>query len=109
MKSSDLLISVRELFQEDGNICFFSVAKDSKNYPVNPSSSDACKWCSLGAIEKFAEEIEIRDMKNFQPEDFLHFAIGFPKFITVWHDNSSPDEIRAKLDLAIELAILSGQ
>lgn len=105
MNPVEVLKKAREIIAKEENWAQHVFAANEKGESVPDYSSDACKFCSLGAISKAVGSDDEYHITNFvtytNAKRLLMSAID--EHIAVFNDTHTHEEVIAAFDKAIEI------
>ena len=105
-KPSEALRAARSLIEPEGAWAVNTMARDKSGEPASMRGSEACQWCMLGAVGKFAD---IYTTIPGQPYAYLKKAVGmFPGDFNDKHGRTHAEVLDA-LDRAAALAEAEGR
>ncbi len=101
MNTLEILSNAQNLIRDPRNWAKHTYSKDMLGMSVEPTSPDACRWCSIGAVLKVLDLPS--DTSRHPTFDLLEKANGnwaVPDF----NDTSTHEEVMEMFDKAKELA-----
>ena len=96
---AELTDRAAEVIERGWNQGWFAVDKDGNK--VSARSKDACKWCVLGAVEKAADELGLKNGDWMKIVGRVQWAAGIDEYGSLcrWNDdpNRTQEEVAAML------------
>ncbi len=81
-----------ELISDHKNWTVDCLAREAAGFSINPKSDNACKWCAVGSIVKFSDEVLADDIceiilkRNAQSLSYTNDFCGREASLSVMED-----------------------